>query len=232
MPGPSPCADPVEPLYKSLAIALVPQPRELPPPPFDTEDLQRVFSEVVHRYPYQSFEFMFGGRGAQFTNGPDDMVEIRPQLFQIQAKMDGPEPLPTQSAVKKVQTILGIAADRLKVQGFLNCTVAVIASVPAPKGSAVAFVTNRLLRDGEKMAKELGPDYVPGGVRFRCPLAGEVGEAFLSIEPLIRDDTLVYLEHQVGRGAATGPITLDQVSTWSKEAFEFVEVPTMRLLSG
>jgi hypothetical protein len=32
---------------------------------------------------------MFAGRGAQFSNAADDVVEIRPALFQVQAKMDG-----------------------------------------------------------------------------------------------------------------------------------------------
>lgn len=221
----------MEPRYKSLVVALVPQPRQIPPPPFDTDDLQRIFSEVIRAHPYQAFEFMFGGRGAQFNNGPDDSVEIRPALFQVQAKMDGPDLLTAPMAEAKAIRILKIASERLKVETFLQCAIQVVASVDAPGEDAKAFVAERLMHDGDQ-ANELGPDYFGAGVRFRSPMADGTGEDSLSVEPFLQDNTLVFLDHQVARVAATQPLAgLDQVSTWISDAFEFLAGPTMRLLT-
>jgi hypothetical protein len=117
----------VEPRYKSLMVALVPQPRQMPPPPFDKDALQRVFAEVIQRHPYQSFGFLPTGRGAQFGNSPEDGVELRPALFQIQARMDDADLLTGPMAVDKVNAIFGIAAERLNVAAFLQCAIQVIA---------------------------------------------------------------------------------------------------------
>jgi hypothetical protein len=226
----TPAADPVEPHYKSLTVALVPQPRQIPPPPFEVEDLQRIFSDVLRHHAYQSFEFTFGGRGAQFTNGPEDTVEIRPALFQVQAKMDGPDVLTASAATDKAQRILKIAADRLKVEGFLQSALQVLATVPAPDDDSVAFIGTHLMRNGEK-AKILGPDYIAGGVRFRNLFEDRTGEEVVSIEPLLQDFSSLYVEYHAERVATAAPFSLDQASSWTAEAFEFVGGPTMALLS-
>jgi hypothetical protein len=221
----------MEPRYQSLVVALVPQPRQIPPPAFDTDDLQRIFSEVIRSYPYQSFEFMYGARGAQFNNGPEDSVEIRPALFQVQAKMDGPDLLTAPMAESKAVRILKVASERLKVETFLQCAIQVVASVDAPGEDAKAFVAERLMHDGDQ-ANELGPDYFGAGVRFRSIMADGTGENSLSIEPFLQDNTLVYLDHQIAHVAAKQPLAgLDQVSTWIGDAFEFLAGPTMRLLT-
>jgi len=220
----------VEPRYKSLNVALVPQPREVPPPPFATEDLQRIFSEVIRKHAYQTFEFVFNGRGAQFTNGPEDVVEIRPALFQVQAKMDGQDVLTAGAANDKVQGILKIAADRLRIETFLQCVIQIIAFVPAPDEDSKAFVADRLMHDAEQaQAAELGPEYFGGGVRFRRLKPDGGGEDALSIEPFVGNFSLVWLSHEVTR--ANQLIALDQASNWIGEAFDFVAGPTMRLLS-
>lgn len=60
----------MEPRYRSLLVALVPQPKQMPLPPFDKAALQAVFAEVTETYPYQGFGFTPDDRGAQFGNGP------------------------------------------------------------------------------------------------------------------------------------------------------------------
>ena len=211
-------------------VALVPQPRKMPPPPFDKDELQRVFAEVIRHHPYQSFEFIFDSRGAQFNNGEDDTVELRPALFRVQAKMDGPDLLTGPMAADKAGRILKIASERLQVGSFLQCAIQIIASVDAPKEDARAFVAEQLLRDADQAA-ELGPDYFGGGVRFRRIRVEEGGEDSLSVEPNVNDNSLVYLDHQVSRSAIAAPLTLDQASTWTNDAFEFLAGPTTRLLS-
>jgi hypothetical protein len=221
----------MEPHFKKLTIALVPQPREVPPPAFDKDELQRTFSDVLRHHAYQSFEFTAGERGAAFANGPEDLVELRPALFQIQAKMDGPDVLTGSAAKDKAYKIFKIAADRLGVPAFIQCQMQIVATVDAPGDNAIEFVGEQLLRDGDQ-AKVLGSNYFGGGVKFRRILDTGEGEDFLSVEPYIQDNSLVWLETFVGRQAVTGPIELDAVSQLAEESFEFLEGPAMGLLSG
>lgn len=213
-------------------VALVPQPRQMPLPPFDTGDLQRIFADVGHKYPYETFEYIFDRRGAQFSNGPEDLVELRPAVLRIQARMDATELLTAGMAQDKASWILKTAADRLKITAFLQCAVQVIASVSAPNDDAKRFVAEQLMRDIDQAA-ELGPDYFGGGVRFRRIRSDGPGEDNLTVEPDVADSSLVYLDHQRSR-IAMGPVEpfgFDQLSSWVGEAFEFLSGPTMQLLS-
>jgi len=210
-------------------VALQPQPREMPPPPFDKEKLQEIFAEVIRHHSYQSFGFTPNGRGALFTNGEDDGVELRPALLRVQAKMDGADVLTHGAAQEKAMRIMEIAADRLSIEAFLQCAIQIIASVDAPDGDARAFVGKHLLRNPEQ-ASLLGEDYFGGGVRYRC-LRNNEGEDNLSIEPDVNDNSLVFIDYQLARAGVTGPIALGDAGAWVGEAFEFLRVPTMALLS-
>lgn len=212
-------------------VALVPQPRQMPPPAFDKDALQAVFADVIRDYPYQSFGFIFEDRGAQFSNGEDDVVELRPALFRIHAKMDGPDLLTGPMAAKKAKRIFELASERLAAAAFIQCAIQVIASVDAPNQDAQTFVAEHLLRD-PKHAKVLGDDYFGGGVRFRRLCPDEGGEDSLSIEPDVNDNSLVFLELQRSRAATVGPLTLEQASEWTDDAFEFLAGPTTQLLSS
>jgi len=218
------------PRYKLLSTALAPQPRQMPPPPFDRDELQRIFADVSRTYPYQSFQFTPNGRGAAFTNGPGDSVELRPAQLQIDAKMDGPDVLTGPMASGKITKIFKVACDRLKVEAFLQCRIHIVASVDAPDQDAKKFVAEKLAHDVEQ-APELGPDYFAGGVRFRRLVPPQGGEDNLTIEPDVNNNSLLFVEFDMIRGAISGPIELDQVSEWIDEALDFVAGPTMRLLS-
>ncbi len=222
----------MEPLFKSLIIQIAPQPRQMPPPPLNQNDLQLIFSDVRRTYPYQSFAFTPDDRGAIFQNAPDDSVELRPAQLQILAKLDGPEPLVAATAERKVMTILKTASNRLQMEIFVQCAIQLVAlaAVPGEKPDAKAFVSETLMRDVEQ-ATVLGPDYFGGGIRFRSLKENNGGEDSISIEPFINDNAMLYLEHQKTRLAVTEPITLDRLSTWISDAFEFVSGPTMNLLT-
>ncbi len=220
----------MEPRYRSLMLALQPQPQQMPPPPFDKDELQRIFADVIRHHPYQSFGFTPNGRGAIFGNDDEDAVELRPALLRVQARMDGADVLTEGAAEEKALRIMKIASDRLKIEYFLQCAVQIIASVDAPDADARAFVGKHLLHDPEQ-AVSLGADFFGGGVRFRRLRPQEGGEDNLSIEPDVNDNSLVFIEFQCGRSAVGHPISLDQAKTWLGDAFEFVRVPTMALLS-
>lgn len=217
---------------KSLVVALVPQPRQMPPPPFEEQDLQRTFFEISRSYPYQSYEKMIGGRGVFLRDSVEDFVEIRPQLLQVQAKMDGDALLTAEMASEKAVWILKTASKQLKVEAFLQCAIQIVAhvGVPGADPDAKAFLQERFMRDGLDPTT-LGPDYFDGGVRFRSIVAGGTAEDSLLIEPFIQDNKLIFVSHDVARLGIPQPITeLSQVSTWITEAFDFLAGPTMDLL--
>jgi hypothetical protein len=220
---------------KSLIVALVPQPRQIPPPPFEEQDLQRTFFEVSRSYPYQSFEKMIGGRGAFLRDTPEDFVELRPALLQVQAKMDGdPHLLTAEKACDKAIWILKTASKYLKVEAFLQCAIQIVAHVgiPGADPDAKAFLQERFMRDGLDPTT-LGPDYFGGGVRFRSVAESGTAEDSLLIEPFIRDNKLIFLSHDVARIGMPQPISdLGQVSNWVTEAFEFLAGPAMDLLKS
>jgi hypothetical protein len=219
----------MEPRYKSLMLALQPQPREIPPPPFPQDKLQEIFAEVIRHHSYQSFGFTPNGRGALFKNSDDDVVELRPALLRVAAKMDSDDVLTSGAAQEKAMRIVKIAAAHLKIEAFLQCAVQVIGSMDAPGGDARAFLGGHLLRNNEQ-ASTLGDGYFGGGVRYRCLYPGE-GEDNLSVEPDVNNNSLIFLAHHKERAGVTGPITVDDAETWIGEAFDFLKGPTMALLS-
>jgi hypothetical protein len=222
----------MEPLYKSLTVQLGPQPRQMPPEPLKSTDLQAIFSEVIDKYPYQTFGFTPDQRGAIFNNGPEDIVELRPAQFQIQAKLDGQEPLGGETAERKVMRILRIAGARLEMETFLQGAIQIIAlaAVPGQDPDAKAFVAEHLMADGNH-PNILGPRYFGGGVKFRSIEPDQSGEEGLSVEPFVQDNRYIYIEHSVMRIAVGEPITLDNLSSLITEAFEFCAGPTMKLLT-
>lgn len=212
-------------------VALVPQPRQMPPPPFDQSALQGIFTEVTKSYSYQGFSFTPNGRGAQFGNGSEDFVELRPALLRIAAKMNGEDVLTSDMAQEKAIGVLRTAAEGLKIEAFLQCAIQIIASADTPSGDAKAFVAEQLMHGGQQAAK-LGKTYFGAAVRFRdLRESDRQDEDELSIEPDVNDNRLLYLDHKMSRFAMTRPITLDDVSIWIDEAFSFVKGPTMDLLS-
>ncbi|HEX3433127.1 MAG TPA: hypothetical protein VHT25_03595 [Solirubrobacteraceae bacterium] len=222
----------MEPRYRTLMIGLQPQPRQMPPPPLDHDVLSAIFAELIQTDAYQGFTFTPDGRGAQFNNGHDDTVELRPMVFSIQARMNGPDVLTVETAETKIARIVSLAADKLDVPAFLQCGIQIVAEVDAPGDDARAFVAETLMR-GSEQAGVLGDGFFGGAVRFRnLREPGNPDEDDLSIEPDIHNDRLIYIDYKSARAAITGPIDLDQVSILMGEAFAFLDGPTMQLLSS
>jgi hypothetical protein len=219
----------VEPRYRTLMVGLQPQPRQMPPPPLDHDVLSAIFAEVIQTDTYQGFAFTPDNRGAQFSNGPDDLVELRPLQFSINARMNGPDVLTVETAEAKVARIFSLAAEKLEVPAFLQCAINIVAEVDAPGDDARAFVAETLMR-GSEQAAVLGDGFFGGAVRFRN--LRNPDEDDLSIEPDIHNDRLIYINYQSGHTATTSSVDLDQVSTLMGEAFTFLEGPTMQLLSS
>lgn len=216
----------MEPLYRRLVVGLVPQPSEVPPAPFNKEDLQRVFFDVSQDYPYQQFHFLPGESGMQLTNSPEDLVVIQPGLFQVQAPVD----LTPERAREKAVDIQKIIATRLRARSFLVAGIKVVAHVPAPgdRPDAKAFVTDQLMREAGAAAQDLGPDFFGGAIRYRALADDNLREEVLSIEPFVNDNSYIFVDYDVQRRQPFQD--LDVLADWIDEAFSFVSGPTMRIL--
>ena len=227
----------MDPLFKSLTVALVPQPRKMPLPPFEREDLQAVFQELSRRYEYQSFSYTPNGRGGIFQSASEDAIELRPAEFNMQIKLDGPEPLVAPGAQERASAILHLADEHLDVDTFLQCSLQIVAlaAVEGDNPDAKAFVAERLMQGLQ--AENLGEGYFAGGVRFRRvdeqehgADADNAGEESLTIEPYLQNTQFVYLDRQLVRVAVERPIGIDHVSEWITASFNFVSEQTMGLL--
>jgi hypothetical protein len=230
----------MDPLFKTLTVALVPQPRKMPLPPFEREKLQAIFQELSRRFEYQSFTYTPNGRGAIFQSAAEDAIELRPAEFNMQIKLDGPEPLVAKGAEDRATAILQLADEHLDVDTFLQCSLQIVslAAVDGNDPNAKAFVSERLMK-GNVQVERLGEGYFAGGVRFRRvddqqqgAAADNAGEESLAIEPYLQDNSLVYLEHQLVRVAVQRPIAIDHVSEWIGDSFKFVTEQTMDLLAN
>jgi hypothetical protein len=229
----------MDPLFKSLTVALVPQPRKMPLPPFEREALQAVFQELSRRYEYQSFSYTPNGRGGIFQSASEDAIELRPAEFNMQIKLDGPEPLLAVGAQERASAILHLADEHLDVDTFLQCSLQIVslAAVEGDDPDAKAFVAKRLMQ-GNVQAERLGEGYFAGGVRFRRvdeqeqgAGADNAGEESLTIEPYLQGNGFVYLEYQLVRVAVERPIGIDHVSEWITDSLKFVSEQTMDLLA-
>ncbi len=215
-----------EPLFSQLVLGLVPLPREVPPAPFATDDLQRLFGELNADANYQQFQFLPGGIGAQMFSAPDDMLVVQPGLLQLRRKIDS-----TSERVREVViAILRAAEKRLQLGSYVQCGIKVVAYVPPPgMEDAKVFVSDQLMREGQTATQVLGPTFFGGGVKFTSGEQGCVEQ--LLIEPLLADNKLLFVAYDVQRGGAAFQ-GLDPVAGWIDDAFAFVRGPAMQILEG
>lgn len=212
----------MEPLFRQVVIGMVPQPRQLPPPPFSPDDLQRAYFDVSKEHPYQQFQFLPGDAGAQFLNSPDDGIVVQPGLIQVRHVVASTP----EVARERCGAIVRLLAKRLGLSVFLATGIKVVAHVPALM-PARSFIADRLMQNADHL-DELGPDFFAGGVKYRSLASAGQPEETLLIEPFIHDDNFLYVDYDVQRPQ---PFELrDQISTWLDEAFGFVRGPAMRLL--
>ena len=218
----------MEPLFKNVVVGLVPQPRQIPPPPFRKEDLQRLYVDITRDYPYQQFSFLPADAGAQLVNPPEDAVVIQPGLLQIQAKIE----LTTEAVREKCMAVFRATVERLNIESFLQCGIKVVAHVAAPGASpdAKAFVAQQLMQ-GQERVEELPAGFFGGGVKYRRLDAER--EDNLLIEPFIHDNEFVFIDYDVARVVTGQPFQgIDHVATWLDEDFSFVSGHAMSLLQA
>ena len=213
-----------EPLFRHLVVALAPLPRKLPPEPLNADDLQRVFADVRPDTNYQQFQFLPGGTGATMFSAGDDRLIVQPQLVQLTRRIESTAERTRETSVAVLRSV----EKRLMFQNYTQCGIKVVAHVPPPAmADAKAFVADRLIHEGSEAVQELGPMFFAGGIKFRSAQGSTLQE--LNVEPLMADNTLLYVDYDVQRSENFA--ALEPVTTWIDEAFDFVRGPAMRILS-
>ena len=223
-PGPLGSPQMPVPLYRTLLIGVVPKARQYPPPPFETEDLQRAFLEITKAYSYSQFGLLPAEGGAQLSNGSDDVLLIQPGSFHLTTPITT-----TERTCEKAVDLFKVLANRFETQVFVQSGINVLAHVPVPDGGdPVAFLSQRLLGGGER-ASRLGPRFNEAGVKFRAASAesGDLQEEYLLVEPLIESEKDLWVSYNVVRVKEFG---LDQISEWLRDAFSFVGGQAMEIL--
>lgn len=218
----------MEPLFQQLIVGLIPQPTSVPPKPYGREPLQRVFGDISRDHPYQQMAFAQGDVGAQFSNGPQDVVLVGPDLIQVQTPV-----MSAEAAREKVDRIQTVISERLQLNAYLLGGIKVIAHVAAPgqAPNAVAFVSEQLMQVGEQ-ADNLGAGFFAGGIKYRrIDQPNEPGrEDVLLIEPFVHDNGFLFIDYDVQRRQPFQG--LGDLSGWIDDAFSFVRGPTIEILEG
>lgn len=157
------------------------------------DTINRVWADVVQSYPnYQSLQFDPSGKGAAFIgeSGPDDLVLLRPPLFQVRSPV-GDNGVPTLA--KKAAFILKIALHYFSGPPPINLGVKLIYSCPAPGNDAKAFIRTELIKGDEDYAALSGSqnDLIVG-VMVVAP--NKECTHTLNIQPLRTDNNLLYVD--------------------------------------
>ena len=215
----------MEPVFRQLIVGLIPQPSAVPPAPYPMEELEQVVFEITQDYPFQQFDFLPGETGLQLTNTPSDVVIVQPGLHQVQAPVE----LTQERAREKAATIIDRISKGLNTADYLAYGVKVVAHVPLPGAhpDGKRFVSEKLMRT-EDLARELGPDFFGGGVKYRSISDDAALEEVLLVEPFVPDNSLVFVDFDVHRRRPFSG--LDQLDTWIANCFSFVSGPAMRIL--
>ncbi len=143
-------------------------------------------------YPYQSFQLEADEAGATMqAQPPGEVVTIKPPLVQIQSPLrEGT----VETAGRKAQDIMELAAKVLGVGEVLTLGIRVIYNVPLASNDARDFLLNRVLSFGGEHVDELRlGDDLWGGIKY--VVTGPARQFTFQVEPAVADQMKsLYLE--------------------------------------
>jgi len=162
--------------------------------PITADSINRIWSQVIKEYPYQSLQLEPSGRGGVFLGAPEELVIIQPPLIQIRSRIDT-DPRGIDGVAEKADFVLNQIIHQIPGPAPLNLGIKLIFHTPAPGGDAVAFARTELVK-GEDDLKTLA-----GGTSFLAcikvaVMSPEINRVLL-VEPLVNDPTHLYLDLDV-----------------------------------
>jgi hypothetical protein len=169
----------------------------LQPPGAPKETINRIWSDVVKDYPYQSLQFEASGNGGAFVGegGPEDVVIIQPPLIQVRALLktsaqDVPQDVP--SVANKIASIIKTTLHHLGGPPPLNLGVKIIYHAPAPGQVAAEFLRTEMIKGDEDLRALAGSvDYEAS---LKVLLKGTDTTYTLLIEPFQADPTYLFID--------------------------------------
>lgn len=157
--------------------------------PVTRDVVNRIWSDVVKRYPYQSLQFDPTGSGGAFLGqGPDDAVILQPPLLQVR---DAIGVGGVREASDKLQFVFNTALHHLGGPAA-NLGVKLVYHAPAPGAAAVDFLLSELVKGVDDVQSLAGGMSFEGSVKFL--LTAPDVQYTLLIEPLHADLAFLYLD--------------------------------------
>jgi hypothetical protein len=157
------------------------------------DTINRIWTDVVKDYPYQSLQFNPVGSGGAFVGtGPDDAVLIQPPLVQIR------DPVQVQGvpgSAEKIEAIFKIVAHHIGSSSIANLGIKLIYHAPAPSGDAVSFILSEMMAGHDDVQQMAGGMALQGVAKYL--LRGDGLTYTLSLEPLQTDKSLIFIDLDV-----------------------------------
>jgi hypothetical protein len=152
--------------------------------------INRIWSDVVKDYPYQSLQLNPVGSGGAFIGGgPEDAVLIQPPLVQIRdlISLQG-----VSGSAEKIETIFKIVTHHIGSSSPANLGIKLVYHAPAPGGDAVSFILSEMMAGHDDVQHLAGGMALQGMARYL--LKGDGLTYTLSLEPLQSDRSYIFID--------------------------------------
>ena len=155
--------------------------------------INRIWSDVVKEYPYQSLQFEPSGQAGAFIGegGQEDAVIIQPPLIQIRSLVEK-DPRGVIGIAEKVGGIFKMALHHLGGPAPINLGVKIVYHSPAPGRSAVDFLHTELIKGDEDLRSLAGA--MTYEASFKVFLTGTDAVHTLLVEPLRADPSQLFID--------------------------------------
>lgn len=193
-------------------------------PVITREVVNRIWSDVVKQYPYQSLQLDPTGTGGAFigASGPEDAVILQPPLIQVRdvvgvAGIDG--------AARKAAFVFQTVAHHLGGAQPLNLGVKLVYNAPAPGQSSVDFLLSELIKGADDLTA------LAGGMTFEASvklvLRGSDVQYTLLVEPLHADVSQLFLDVDA---QFAGPVDVQRIADRFTQVEAFVRTQVRSFL--
>lgn len=181
-------------LVQTQIISTGPASLLLQPPgaePVTRDVINRIWSDVVKEYPYQSLQFdPAGGGGAAFVGStPDEAVILQPPLVQVR-ELAGAGGVP--ESARKIAFVLQAVVHHLSGTLPVNLGVKLVYRVPSPGGSSIDFLLSEFVKGENDMRSLAGAMEFEASIKL--VLKGTDVVHTVLIEPLHADLSYLYLD--------------------------------------
>lgn len=157
--------------------------------PVTRDSINRIWSDVVKDYPYQSLQFEPAGAGAAFVGtGPDEAVVIQPPLVQVR----DPISLSVRQSAEKAAFVFGSVVHHIGGAPPSNLGVKLIYHAPAPNRGSVEFLLSEMVGGHDDVQHLAGTMEYQASVKYVLKSA-EVSYT-LWLEPLYSNLEFIFID--------------------------------------